>query len=236
MAVREIKSVLSNLTYSLTELVFGKKQQRFKYAKYVSIGTAAILALIVAFFAYRWYVVYREQAAQKMWAEQLAEYHNAMQSGESKDFEHAALQFQFAYEQNRNSNTAPYMRAFQANALAKQGKVSEAIEIQSQLLDELSRTSPLYPLLRTKRALLMLDAEQETIQQEGLQELIEVAHDKENIFNDMALYYLGRYYWAHDDVAQAQKAWQELVDSQLHEQIAPSPWAKAAEQSLSNIK
>ncbi len=237
MALREIKTTFGDLIRLWTQVLIGEKHKRFKYAKHVGISIGAVLALIGAFLAYRWYVQYREQAAQKAWAEQLVEYHRAVQSGLPQDWEHVAMQFKFAHERHSSANTAPYLLAFQAQAVAKQGKLTDAIDVQSQLLDDVSRKSPMYPLFKMQRALMMLDTDDETMQQKGLQELIEVAQDKHNKFNDMALYYLGRYYWAKDDVGEAQKIWQELVDSHREEQIAPSPWVKAAEHVLrSSIK
>ena len=69
-------------------------------------------------------------------------------------------------------------------------------------------------------------------QAEGLEELRQLATDTTNKNNDSAQYYLGLYYWAHNDLTTAINTWKELVASQAHERLAASPWASLAKEKL----
>ena len=75
--------------------------------------------------------------------------------------------------------------------------------------------------------------EQESVK--GVQMLTELANDSSNMYQDAALYHLGRYYFVHDDFAQAKQTWTLLVDSHRLETTAPSSWALLAEQKLSQL-
>jgi len=90
-------------------------------------------------------------------------------------------------------------------------------------------------LLSIKRALIQLDSEDSKIREEGTQELVTLARDTTNPFHDMALFYLGRYYWATNKVEEAKKIWQELVDNRWMDAVNPSPWMHEAKASLAQI-
>ena len=64
-----------------------------------------------------------------------------------------------------------------------------------------------------------MDASDQAFQQKGLQELVSLAREENNPYKDMALFYLGRYYWAKNQIDEAKKAWQELEDSSWMDQI-----------------
>jgi cytochrome c-type biogenesis protein CcmH/NrfG len=93
--------------------------------------------------------------------------------------------------------------------------------------------SPLIALYEMERALIQLDSADDKFQQAGLQTLQALADDKNNTHRDSAQYYLGNYYWAHNDVDKAHDIWQKLVDEQRDEKLAPSPWVQQVQQQLS---
>lgn len=59
----------------------------------------------------------------------------------------------------------------------------------------------------------------------GLEELIKLANEELNPNRDMALYYLGEYYWSQNEPQKARISWQYLQDvAQFGKSPTPSPW------------
>ena len=129
----------------------------------------------------------------------------------------------------------PYYLSFQADGLLKQGKKNEAIGVMDEMIQHMPVSSPLLPLFKTKRALIKLDSDDEAIQQEAVQELEVLAKDSDNQFQDLAQFYLGRYYWSNDQIVEAKQVWQQLVDEQRKQRLAPSPWAEEVKNVVETI-
>lgn len=87
-------------------------------------------------------------------------------------------------------------------------------------------------LYKMEQALIQMDNEDEAIKTTGLNTLVDLAQDMNNAYRDSAQFYLGRYYWAMDDVDAARKIWQQLVDEQRDEKLAPSPWVHYVQDKL----
>jgi len=136
-------------------------------------------------------------------------------------------------EQHKSSALAPYFLVFYADALFKDGQKEEALEKLDRAVQTLPKGSPLLSLYKTKQALIHLD--DSWTQEAGLQELKALADDEGNSNRDMALYYLGLYYWTQDKVNDAQMIWQQLVDAFKHEKFGASPWAARAKTKLETI-
>src|SRR5438093_4527265 len=96
-----------------------------------------------------------------------------------------------------------------------------------------SEKSSLFFLFKLKYAQVRIDIPQ--YKQSGLQELTELARNEKNPYRDAALFYLGNYYWVHDQMQEAKKVWQELVDSQWQQQVSPSPWIAQVQSKLKQI-
>ena len=97
-------------------------------------------------------------------------------------------------------------------------------------------TSPILPLYQTEQALIQLDMPNDDIRNRGLQSLKTLASDQTNIYRDTAQFYLGRYYWAIDDIESAQNIWQQLIDEQHDEKMAPSPWVQFIQDKLNLLE
>ncbi len=233
MTLREVGVALQHLVQSGLEVLVGTKKQ-FRYIKEFAIGIILLAVAIFGFLGYRWYVVYREQAAQKVFANYLKEYDKAEQ-GAPSDLEHAQMLFKLGYQQQSGSRLAPYFLAFQSDTLIKQGKIDEALDVMDTMIKVLPEKAPLTALYKTKRALLLLDADDESKQKTGLDALEQLAYSKENQYNDLALFYVGRYYWVTDNLDQAKKAWQELANQQRDQRLAPSPWLDQVQEKLAQI-
>ena len=229
LVVTEIKNTL----VSSLDRLFGR-DGNFKYGKQLALAVGLLAVSSAAFFGHRWYVGYRERAAQKQFAYYLAEVARAHKADTSYAWQQAGSLFKVGYDQNKSSYLAPYFLVYQAHSLFKEGKHEQAIDVLDSAIGQMS-ASPLINLYKTKRALMLLDIADAQSQGRGVQELEELGNDASNIYADVALFYLGRYYWVQDNVDEAKVVWQKLVDSQQVEKIAPSPWASEAAVYLDSI-
>jgi tetratricopeptide (TPR) repeat protein len=232
MAFREVTTTVNSLFKALTTSLFEKNQ--FKYGREVLIGLGCIAFTGGSFFAYRWYSVSKNQSAQVAFSEQLEKYYMAHGS-DSANWESVGLELKNVSRVNGGTSLSPYFLALQADVLLEQDKHDEALTVMDQMLNEMPSSSPLRNLYQTKRALMALDSDDQARKTSGLQELDTLAHDANNKNADVALFYLGRYHWVAGDEEQARIAWQELVDQQQHELVAPSPWAQEARTLLQQI-
>ncbi|TET06952.1 tetratricopeptide repeat protein [Candidatus Dependentiae bacterium] len=207
----------------------------YRYSRQITIILMLILLGATGFWCYRWWQRQQEAITQKALSECLYAYQAAFQD-KDESWANVTMLFNVGYEQHSSSSLAPYFLIFYADALFKQGKRNEALEKFDEAIKIVPSDSPLLFLYKTKRALIQMDDEEHTGRDEGLQELKLLAENEENKNRDMALYYLGLYYWAQDNVKEAQAIWQKLVnDFFTHEKIGSSPWAVLARTKLEQI-
>ncbi len=206
-----------------------------RYVRAILIMVAIILVTSGGYFGYRWYIVSREQNAHQAIADYMRDYRLAMNLNTPTEWQRIDGLLAIGYAQHKESHLAPFFLMLRAEALVRQNNMVEAINVLEQATNALPVQSSIKSLFIAKRALILLDHQDEAMQKEGLQQLISLARDKSNPYNDLALFYLGRYYWAHNNLQDAQKAWQELVDNSVMEKAYPSPWVKEAKNSLKQI-
>ena len=234
--VDELKAVYYLLVRSVKDFLGGESNAINRYLKEICIGLGVILLGLGGYFGYRWYVTYREQGAHHALADYLHDYQLVSQADTPAELQRVESLFSLGYTRHKNSSIAPLFLALRSDAQLKEGNDAAALDGLQQAISALPSDSPVVPLFKLKRALILLDSPDDTMQKNGLQELVVLARDKENQYNDMALFYLGRYYWAIDNVADAKKAWQELVDSGWSShQVYPSPWIQEASDRLKQI-
>lgn len=202
----------------------------FKYTKELYAGLVIALVIGAAGSGYHWYSHVQEQRAHKILADCMHEYDKAV-SG-VQDWSSVEQAFTLGYEKHSGSSLAPYFLAYKADVLIKQNKKDEAVVIFDTMAEQLSVSSPLYNPYMTKRALVKMDMTDELTRKVGLQELTTLANDTTNSHRDMALYYLGLYYWAAQDIKQAQGIWTNLVALQTESKESRSPWAVLVETKL----
>jgi hypothetical protein len=178
---------------------------------------------------YSKYRVYKNQEAQKILSVCLEEYARAM-NGAIDSWPTVEMSCQLGYEQHKNADVAPYFLALHVEALLHQGKKDAVQPLLEAMIQRISPSSPLYHLYKTKKALIELDAEDVQIAKQGLEELRAMAQDKKNSNRDLALYYLGLYYWTHNQAADAQVEWKELAA-----QYPSSPWAQVVSAQLQQM-
>lgn len=219
-------SIIRDLINTLTK--------RFSYVRELFLGIGICLVLAIGYTGYRWFTISRDQTAQKAFSEYVQDYQLALKENNPQEWDRVAALFQFGRNHYRSTSLAPYFLVMQSDIQLRQGKRAEAITTISEALSELSDTN-MKSLLSIKRALVRLDSDKLEIREEGAQELVTLARDADNPYHDMALFYLGRYYWATNKIEEAKKTWQELVDSRWMDSVNPSPWMHEAKTALAQL-
>lgn len=231
----ELKAVFSVIINTIHDIFAGDSAFSKRVLRQIFIALLVLIAGASAYMGHRWYVVSREQAAHYAFADYMADYQAALKADNSQEWQRVDSLLEYGYNQHKNSTLAPLFLALRADIQVKQHNISSAVDMFAQVVQELPKDSPIAPLFKIKRALLLLDSADEALQKMGLDELLQVARDKENRYNDMALFYLGRYYWATNAIDEAKKVWQELVDDNAMNQAYPSPWAQEANRLVKQL-
>jgi len=218
-----IQNTTSSLFKSISDFVSSN-------VKHLSMLFSFFVLLIGLFFAHKLWVINRERSAQYDFSVLMTEYETTLRE---KDPQWPVLleKFEKNYEKHANSSLLPYYLGYKVQILLHQDKKDEALAALNSTISDMVG-SPLIALYEMERALIQLDGENNEEQNNGLQALKTLAFDTHNMFRDSAQYYLGNYYWAHDDIDQAREIWQKLVDEQRDEKMAPSPWVQQVQEQL----
>lgn len=189
-------------------------QKQIRYA--LIIGSVVVLGA-AGFYTYKWYRKGVQQAAQKAFSEAMETYNQALsleyagESVSSKEketiWDEVEIAFKTGYNQNKRSTLAPFFLVYESEALLRQGKIDQSYDILSQAVNQMSKKSPYYYLYSIKQALFEIDKKD---QQKGVARLNELIQDKNNVFKDMAAYYLAEYYWANKDFKKAKELYQSI--------------------------
>lgn len=202
----------------------------FTNGKNINKVLAFLVLLIVFFFAHRLWVANREQSAQYDFSALMAEYENMSRE---KDPQWSALleKFETNYKKHSNSSLLPYYLGYKVQILLAQDKRDEALATLNRMIADMPG-SPMIALYEMERALIQLDSTDDAMNSIGLDALKMLAQNKDNMFRDSAQYYLGRYYWAQNQIDDARAVWQQLVNEQRDEKMAPSPWVNQVQEQL----
>ncbi len=230
-------------------MVYGLVRQWWQGVRdrnYTALASAVVVFFLLVFGlwqGYQWYVVSREEKAQFAMSEAFEEYDKALyqmidEKKTSREvaqqrMEDAHLSFDVILRNHDGSFLAPYAHAFEADIYWYEGKKDEALLAMEKAVKG-SAKSPLIYLLKTKNALMKLDANRE---QEGVSELSTLARDSKNSNADTAAFYLGYYYWSKKDEVHARESWQllEKFADTKGVQRATSPWLAIAQMKLGFI-
>ncbi len=202
----------------------------FTNGKNINKVLAFLVLLIVFFFAHRLWVANREQSAQYDFSALMAEYENMSRE---KDPQWSALleKFETNYKKHSHSSLLPYYLGYKVQILLAQDKRDEALAVLDRMIADMPG-SPMIALYEMERALIQLDSTDDAMNSIGLDALKMLAQNKDNMFRDSAQYYLGRYYWAQNQIDDARAVWQQLVNEQRDEKMAPSPWVNQVQEQL----
>src|SRR3989344_7535400 len=223
-----IKAFFLILRHSIQQFFSGDIAFSSKILRQLSIAIMVLILGAGGYVGHRWYVVNREQAAHYAFADYMYDYQAALKAENPQEWSRIDSLLEYGYAQHKNSAIAPLFLALRADVQIKQNNPAQAAPTLQQAVQGLPKNSLVAPLFKTKRALLLIDNQDEALQKVGLEELVALARDKDNQYNDMALFYLGRYYWAHNTIDEAKKVWQELIDGSALNQAYPSPWVQEA--------
>lgn len=190
-------------------------------AQVTTIGLVVVLVVFGGYWLYKKYSLQSEQNAQRMFMGCMDMVNRAEENPHLwQNVEQVCDQYAL-----EKSVLRPYFIAYKAEALIKQGKLADAAAALDQAIP-LMKDPAIAMLFKTKRALVRMDSADQAEQQKGLKDLEELAYDAKNPSRDMALYYVGLYYWRIDDREHARKAWKELEAISPREDNAKvSPWA-----------
>jgi hypothetical protein len=207
--------------------------REFKKDTYSVAFTSLLLIVVLGYGSYKahqWYMINRETKAQKLFAQALTEYEHAFaeltNGAKSVAWQDIALLFEEVTQKHYGTTYSFYAQTFQADIKARQGQFQEAIALLETLVATMSVDAPGYYFLNIKIALLQIDAQNI---QTGLDQL-KVLVKKENPQADTAAFFLGLYYWTHDDVGKAQEVWKFFDATQ-----ADSPWAQIVQAKLLQV-
>ena len=194
-----------------------------RIALIAGLGAAALIA---GFYGYRWHVGRADERAQRFFSESYKEYAQALAS-DNPSWVTVEGAFKAGYKQAGSSSLAPYFLAFEADALAQQDKMQEAIAVLDKGLNAMGTRSPLYPLFAIKKAAMQLDAGDSALVSTAIENLKKLADDKQNIYRDMALYYLSSFYKAMGDETKARELEKEMRAVTLEGDVSSlSPWSR----------
>lgn len=218
--------------------------QSWKSSLLVKVLSGLVLFSVLGSLAYlgHYFVsVSREKRAYKAFAESHDFFEQALANSDanknSEMWHDVELAFQNGYEKNKGSRLAPYFLAFKAEALLHQGNLDAALGTMDQMLGSLTQDAPLFGLYAIKRSLMRLDSAHDAVRDAGLNELMKLASEQvANPHRDMALYYLGEYYWVHDDQNKARIAWKYLKEmADVGKSPTPSPWFDLVKTRFENL-
>lgn len=232
----ELKAFFGSIASAIGR-VFKASGDKFKYSKELFMAAGLCALMFAGYTGYRWFIMSRNQTAQKAFSEYLQDYQLALKENKSQEWDRVAALFEFGWKQYSSSSLAPYFLLMQSDIQLHQGNRDQAVATLSNAINELSNAN-MRSMLEIKRALIQLDSADQAMIDAGLQELVRLARAPQtdgNEYRDMALFYLGRYYWVNNKIDEAQKTWQELVDMEWVDKSNQSPWVHEAKATLQQL-
>lgn len=211
-----------------------ERVKEVSFFKELAIGLLFIIATVGGFYVYRVWNTGKEQEAQKIFEECFQEYQRALQ-GSDESWSEVAMMCKLGYERYGTAYIGPFFLGLQADALLWQGKREEALALLDTMIQRLSG-NPLLFLYKTKRALIQCGSNESTVQEQGRAELQQLAHDQHNPQADEAYYHWGYDYWMRDQLEEAKRIWQELLEKfKEQDSHAVSVWILLAKQKVKQI-
>ena len=208
------------------------QQKSFWHKTYVRViagGIVGVTILIGAVLGYSYYVQSRNKQAQKVLSMCLEEYVRAA-GGVQDGWSTVEMSSRLGYDQYKGTVLAPYFLGLQVESLLHQNKRDEAVDITQNMMRNMSSSSPLYYLYKTKEYLINLDSSDVSTVQATVECLSKLTRDTNNQNRDCALYHIGNYYLLHDDNQLAREYWQQLVG-----EFPRSPWAEPVKVQLEQL-
>jgi tetratricopeptide (TPR) repeat protein len=219
MAIQKKNSVFGTISHTIQA-----------QSKPLSIVFFCALGLAASSFAYKLWAAKRERAAQYDFSALMTEY-ETMSQDKNPEWDGLLQKFEKNYEKHSSSSLLPNYLSYKVRILLNQDKREEALATLDTMIAAMPG-SVMLSLYEMERALIQLDSTDESVKSTGLDALVSLAQDTHNKNRDSAQFYLGRYYWAKNDIDAARTIWQQLVDEQHDEKLAPSPWLHYVQDKL----
>jgi hypothetical protein len=199
-----------------------------KEVRYVLLGVACALLGLAAFGIYSYFMTKKAQEAQEQLSQNLSEFKKTMQAKpEDQKWDAMAQLFGDGHARYGHTSLGPYFLVYKAQSLLYGGYLEQALDTMDAVMKDLKKSSPLYYLYATKRALIKSDVKGA----EGIQELEKLANDLHNPNRDFAAYYAGYYAGRAGDKKKAERFWYALVQQRAED----SPWASLAAKKLATL-
>lgn len=208
-----------------------------KYAREITIA----VGITIACGGGIWYFLRQKaQFNQKATAalfETLQEYQDAEQARGETTFNDVQAATESGATQFAGSIVSGYFSAVQSDVAARQSDLINAQQFAQKAVDSVGSTDPLYDVYAIKVARMQLENEDATEQEKGRLALVGFAQNNSSNYQDMAQYYLGKWYAQNGKIQEAKKVLEDLVVAQEQFEGKPeySPWAHPARELLEQV-
>jgi predicted negative regulator of RcsB-dependent stress response len=228
------KRVIMNIWRMFDSLIYGKNSLDtlfYRYLKAILVIFVVFLLFFGLYFGRKQWISWRDQAAQKSLAKmskRLKKYQDGTLDTSGIIELHAKIAAE--KEQFSQATIAPYFLALQAQVFVQEGKLDQAAETLKSAI-AMTENVIIKSQLETARALILLDEAPE----QGIVVLQDLIAHEENPLRDVAQFYLGRYYWTHDNVELALVIWKDFLQEQAGHGVSQSPFRPEAEQAVKSL-
>lgn len=197
---------------------WGGRELHLRYKKHTGGKAQIVVAEAVEEYDKALYNYFEKEGAQQLALQQ---------------FEDVQIAFDTVLKQHSSSSLIPYALSLKSDTFAFKGDFKEALSILQTGISKMSSSQPGYYLLKTKYALIQIDAGQS---KEGLSALRDLAFDTSNPTFDTAAFFLGYYYWTEHDKDKAREAWKQLETTENNKiKNATSSWLILVQEKLKNV-
>jgi len=228
-----------NLMKSYTDI---KKSMGLRNIQLICVIVGAGVIGLIGYYGYGIYNTRFQRAAQVAFSESIDVYKQALAAAMNKGdvdknveglWDEAEIAFKAGYAQNKSSDLAPFFLIFESQVLLKEGKKAEAYELLAEAVNKIPEKSPFFYLYKTKQALMEIDLKDGKSGSglRGLDLLLDLSKNKNNMFRDLALFYAGEYYWSTNEIDKAREQYKALEAMNTD-----TPWAAQAKAKLKKIQ
>jgi predicted negative regulator of RcsB-dependent stress response len=223
------------------------KDMIFGYAKDISKDKSTLTTAIIVFigvlaisgyFLHGWYSARVQSSAQLAFSESLDVFNQSLMKDltavekKDNDWDESDLAFKTAYDHNKHAKISPFYLVYQAQSLAREGDVERAVEHLDRAISDFSRDVHFLNLFKITKNLILFNGSLEQ-KQNALDQMKALSDDKDNPLRDMALYYLGEYYYAENDIVSAKDAFQRGLELEFKNELGiESPWVNLCKEKI----
>lgn len=220
----------------------------FDYAREISKDKSTLATFIFAvigtfviggYFLHGWYSARVQRQAQFAFTQSLEIYQQALakdltatEEKKDNDWDESDLAFKTAYDQHNHSKITPFFLVYRAQSLAKEGEIEKSINILDDAISKFYNDKHFLNLFKITKSLILFNGSTDD-KKLALELLDKLANDKDNPLQDMALYYLGEYYFIENNTIKAKEAFQKATELEFKNDLnLTSPWVEKSKEKL----